>query len=339
MKMRIILLASFFLTGSALTAQPVLTYETHCLKAGSDNEMSYCAYQEPGDAGENKVWDYSGLEFEQVFTGFLRNSSESAIGQNFAGTNTELTEFSSRFFFNVSEDKIEQYGYSSLDGRIQTHYSTPFVKMKFPFTYGDAFSGSFTGTTVYFESEGLEINGLYAVEADAYGELILPGHVKYDNTLRVRTEKSYTHKLFNSEQEVSIVTYRWYNSLHRYPLLVLTEYTVTSNNNKSTNYQAAYNTRAVNEISPVSEESVLLYPNPTDEGLMLEFNAVAAGSINIRIIDSSGKLITGSDYDIGSGGIHQINLSDKISGLLPSNYLLIIYSGNRTIKKSFTIGG
>lgn len=337
--MRIIFLASFILTGTAILAQPVLKFETHGLKAGSDNVMSYCHYMEPGDAGENRVWDFSRLEFQQVFTGYLKNSAESAIGQNFAGTNTELTEFNSCFYFNVSEEKIEQYGYSSMDGRIQTRYSTPFVKMKFPFTYGDAFSGSFSGTTVYFGSEGLEINGVYSVEADAYGELILPGNVKYENTLRIKTEKSYTHVLPGSEQEVGIVTYRWYNSMHRYPLLVLTEYTVSGSNNTSTNYQAAYNTHAVNDISPISGESVLLYPNPTGGSLMLEYNAVAAGTIIIRIIDSSGKLITESDYDIVSGGIHQINLSDKISGLIPSNYLLLIQNGNKIIKRSFTVGG
>ena len=111
------------------------SFEQHALKAGVDNPMSYCNYLEPGLAGTDMLWDFSELKFEKSFTGYLNNSGESELGSNYLDADTELKEFSSNFYFKVSEDQIEQYGYSSANGNVQTFYSTPFVKMKYPFEY------------------------------------------------------------------------------------------------------------------------------------------------------------------------------------------------------------
>lgn len=335
MKKKITLFASAMILGSIAMAQPTLVYETHRLKAGNDNVMSYCEYMEPGISGENVVWDFSGLKFVKAFTGYVAVPSSDAQ-QDFKTSNTELTEFNSRFYFDIREDRIEQYGYSSADGRVQTHYTTPFIKMKYPFTYGDIYSGSFSGTTYYSGVETGSVSGTYTVEADAWGKLILPGGVSYSNTLRVKTEKSYVNASVNHPQEVTITTYRWYNSAYRYPLLVLTDFSVKSAGNISFKNQAAYNNNAVG-ISPILEESVALYPNPTSSDLMLEYDAVAAGTLTLRIFDKSGKELRKLDRTISYAGLQQINLTSAIRDLKAASYLLVIQNGEQTISRNFSV--
>jgi hypothetical protein len=56
--------------------------------------------------------------------------------------NTILEEFETKFYFRASNDKIEQFGSVSKNNTI-TKYDKPFVKMVFPFNYGDTYSGNF----------------------------------------------------------------------------------------------------------------------------------------------------------------------------------------------------
>ena len=153
----------------------------------------------------------------------------------------------------------------------------------------------------------------------------------------MRTDKSYLNELPNSEQEVYITTYRWYNSVHRYPLLVLTEYSVSINGQITIKHQAAYNNRAVVGISPAESGSILLYPNPATDHMMLEYNAVAAGTLLFSIIDKGGKVISEFRHEVMQAGIQQIDLSDRINDLMPSNYLLIIQNGDLTQSHSFSV--
>ncbi len=323
---------------SAAIAQPVLNFDRHALKADEDNPMSYCEYEEAGISGANITWNFSDLQFTRSFTGYLKNSAATKIGVTFSEANTELTEFDSKFYFRVDQNKIEQYGYASTDGRMQTRYDIPFIKMKFPFSYGDFFSGSFSGKTYFSGIERGDMTGTYSVEADAFGTLILPGNTLYENTLRIRTEKRYSSTYQNQvSQEMSVITYRWYNESHRYPLLVLTEYTVKSGDVITTNYQAAYNNNAINFISPVIAESLVLYPNPADSYLAVEFDAVAAGSLAFTINDAAGKTARTFSRDILTGGKQYYDLSERIHGLRPGTYYLTVQNGNEIIDRNFTL--
>lgn len=324
------------LIGTICFSQTELTNSTHALLNGIDNPMSYCEYMEPGTFGPNISWDFSELQFRKSFTGYLTNSQLTENGSAFPLANTELAEFNSRFYFNVNENQIEQYGYSSADGRSRIYYETPFIKMKYPFVYGDDFSGSFSGLYEYGSVATGTINGTYTVEADAFGTLMLPGGKEFESTLRVKTTKSYETVFSSTTQEVVIVTYRWYNQTHRYPLLVLTEYTTKVGDKEIVNHQAAYNNNAVNHIESLITEDVLLFPNPASSALTLNLNSTKSGLLEFKIIDASGRLIRQFNLEVIAG--HQsFDLSKEIKGLQPATYSLVIGSENDRIVKSFTI--
>ena len=325
-----------FCVGSTYS-QIVLKYESHAFKADAHNPMSLCSYQEPGQGGSDVLWDFSDLRFKKSFEGYIHKIEHSDNGNLFPKSNIELSEFSSRFYFKISEDRMEQYGFSSGDGRTMVHYTTPFVKLKFPFTYNDAFSGHIAGTSSYGGNIGSTIEGSYFVEADAYGTLILPGNTIYENTLRIRTVKEYINKYTSADQEVYIITYRWYNEAHRYPLLVLTKYTTKSGQSEIVNYQAAYNTNALKSVQRFYSEDIELYPNPTMKDLNVRINALSEGVYQFDIYDSSGKLMRSFSKVTSAVGLHDFDLSNKISGLKPASYVLVISNKDTKISKKFVL--
>lgn len=337
MKKTALILLMTGLLGNLLFAQPVLTYEMHALKAGADNPMSYCKYLDPGQAGANVIWDFRTLEFERSFTGFLKDARETSIGRSFNRANTDLDEFGAHFYFHVNSARIEQYGYSSADGKVQTRYTVPFIKMEYPFTYGDNFTGGFQGVTLYSGIERGTFSGNYSVEADGFGTLLLPGGISYENTLRVRTQKSYTNALKNASQKIEVITYRWYNDTHRYPLLVLTVYSVGSGEKVSMNYQAAYNNQAVSSLPVLNTESIRIYPNPATDQLFLEFNGIYAGELNMTVLDAAGKMVRSFRYEVTSSGMQCIDLSREIEGLRPASYVLSIQTGDKVENMKFIL--
>jgi hypothetical protein len=341
MKKLTFLIVNIFFSLNFLHAQTTLQYSVHALKAGIDNPMSYCKYSDPGLAGDNQTWDFSQLQFEQPFTGFVKKSVFSNFQSVFPQSNTVLAEFNSLFYLNVTKDQVVQNGYISSDGSTKITYSVPFVKMKFPFAFGDIYSGSVIGT---FEGPGNStgnITGSYTVEADGYGTLILPNNSVFNDVLRVNTHKFYDNQLTNSVQHVDIVTVRWYNSIHRYPLLVLTKYTTSGDGIESINYQAAYNSDAIRstlDLSSLSlsDDNLTLFPNPVTTSLNMTFDSPVSGNMNIQIYHADGKQIKSfnQDYILGT---HNYNLSKEISGLLPGPYILVVNFGGSRIAKDFTL--
>ncbi|MCK7537571.1 MAG: hypothetical protein MZV63_44760 [Marinilabiliales bacterium] len=64
-------------------------------------------------------------------------------GLDIPEANTVLEEFGVKFFFKSNGNIMEQYG--TVTANTITKYDKPFVKMVFPFDYGDVYSGDFSG--------------------------------------------------------------------------------------------------------------------------------------------------------------------------------------------------
>ncbi|MBN1597184.1 MAG: T9SS type A sorting domain-containing protein [Bacteroidales bacterium] len=318
-------------------SQTMIKKNVHALQIGENNPMSICSYADPGNGGVDITWDFSSLEFSHAFTGYINNPVLTEQGASFQDANIELSEFDSRFYFNLTETQIEQVGYSSASGNSKIEYTSPFIKMKYPFAYGDSYSGVYIGEHFISGIKQSDIDGLYTIEADAYGTLILPGNTVYENTLRIRTEKNYENRFATIAQNVSIITYRWYNMTHRYPLLVLTEIITQTGDNEYVKQQAAYNNNAVNFIDEIFADEFVLFPNPVTSGnLILQFDALNAGILQLEIFDINGQLISSFDYNISEGGAQRCDLSDKISGYQPGSYMLVVKNGKDRITMNFT---
>jgi hypothetical protein len=337
--MKKLLLTHIILFGIAalINAQTKLQYSVHAIHAGIDNPMTLCKYSNPGTAGANQKWDFSKLELVTPFTGFVAKSDFSQYNSFFPKANTVLTEFNSLFYLNVTESQTEQYGYISSDGKVKISYRTPFIKMKYPFGYGDIYSGTLSGTYKLVNISESDLAGDYTVEADAYGTLILPGNSVFNDVIRVKTYKEFTTKFPSGDQRVEIVTYRWYNAIHRYPLLVLTEYTTTFGQNKYSDYQAAYNAEALKtpNTASTSDVNINLFPNPVTTVLHLTFNTPTIGQAEFSFYDAAGRNVLSISKEIVSEGVQEFDLSEYVSGFKSGKYILMINISGVTYQKEF----
>ncbi len=334
-KFTLILALSACLTG--LMAQPVLTYQNHALKPGQDNPMTYCSYSEPGISGANIVWDFSSLVAEKQFIGEIKENYKSAYSQ----ANTELVEFGVCFYFDINEKNIQHVGYASADGKTKVIYSDPFEKLRYPFEMNDSYSSGFSGDYTYNDKVIGTIDGEGEVFADAWGTIKLPNNTVYDNTLRVKSTKTYSLKFGNTSQDVEITTYRWYNKVHRYPLLTLSESKTTVNSNTSTSYQSAYNSDAISEISsvPIAENiNLSIFPNPaSDENVFLKFNSLYSGEVSVSVFDITGKVVVASVSKSVLTGANTLDLSSELSGVKQGSYLLQLTIQDMVITEEMTI--
>jgi hypothetical protein len=319
---------------SLFAQQPlVLTYETHALQAGINNNMILCHYADPGNDGENMAWNFSSLQSTHDFTGKLMTNTRSKATEAFGLANTTLDEFNNRFYLNVERHQIEQTGYSTLDNAVVVSYEKPFIKMMFPFTIGDSYSGDFYGTMKMGDTK-LPLTGTYEVKADGYGKLMLPGNITIENTLRVKTVKSYEMQVNGSKQSTEITTFRWYGCCNRYPLLVLSAIKTTVGPNVTLSYQAAYN-NIVNSRLPGSDgnipnSSIRAYPNPVADLMIFEYALADPGDVIIELYNNTGKKIMTLLDNRLDRGIYSLQLVPEKEGL-PTGIYIIRANLNHTL--------
>jgi hypothetical protein len=289
MKKLIIVAIASCLVFSSVYGVTRLTFEQHALKPEVHNNMILTKFMDPGLAGPNQVWDFSTLHKDKNFEGSIKfpNTLKSSSFTN--QFNTELIEFGNSFYFDITKEKIELTGYRSQNGSVLINYEKPFLKMVYPFEFGNSFNGSFNGTITSGNSTG-EINGSYDVEADGYGKLILPNSVVVENALRVKTVKSYTQNFGSTGTQITVTTYRWYAQNVRYPLLVLIESQYGAGENTNVTKQAAYR----EDISGLSVQNAFaantrLYPNPFNNELNVAFELNSASYVTVELFDIAGK--------------------------------------------------
>jgi hypothetical protein len=100
----------------------------------------------------------------------------------------------------------------------------------------------------------------------------------------------------------------------------------------TSNCSSVYLVKTLNIIAANAISSLNVYPNPLKETLTVSFSSTRMnGTINVRLIDFSGKLIHTEELD-GASRNFEINLS--VADLNPGMYLLEIENeGNRVVRK------
>lgn len=272
-------------------AQTKLTYKNHAYIVGDKHDFFIAQNVNEGKDGANVTWDFSGLIPSGSLTSYMLDPAATPNGLNVKGSNLALVENENTFYFNVSKSGLAQNG--SLTGNSLASYDKPFEKLKFPFAYGDVAKGDYSGAAGA-DKNTTDISGSYKVEGDAWGTLILPNGV-YNNTLRVKQTRTYK---YNNGTETTEITYRWYTSSVRYPLLVIIKY---DNNGSSSVIKVAYFAHYTNEnlkdaseplnAGNVSDNTVTISPNPVVDHITVNYKLNDKSKVSIDLYDASGVLI------------------------------------------------
>ncbi len=322
MKRKIITLIAI---GAVLLAQAQIkmTFKSHGIKAGDTHDFVIAENMNEGPAGKKILWDFSALKPSGTnLTSHMLSSQSVDSSQQIASSNIVIQEFGNNFFFNVNNNGIEQYGTMACNS--VTKYDKPFVKMKYPFTYGSNVSGSYKGTQTGGGSSS-NISGTYELSGDAYGTLILPGNVTYDNVLRVKQTRTVNYE--GSTSLMKEITYRWYVAGVRYPILVVIKY---DNNGKETLAQTAYYAHAssqksievAKDIVPVSNAGIDVAPNPFETDFTVTYNIEKAGKVKVELYDNMGRFVSTLLSEKQKEGVQTLSINAAKVGIKEGIYIL-----------------
>ncbi len=274
-------------------AQFLMKSNSHILRAGDEHYFNIAQNVDPGLSGASVSWNFSQLEDKSTLTSYMYSAYSTPNSADIPEANTVLEEYDTKFYFKVSDGIIEQYGTVTKNNTI-TKYDKPFVKMIFPFNYGDQYSGEFSGSIEGNNNYKANFTGTFSLEADAYGTLILPGGITYHNVFRIKTikEQCYNNKACNC----ATISYKWYSENVRYPLLTI----IQSQNSKGIKtFRTAYYSRAENKDNDHDQTLRLgsenieakIYPNPFMDEFKLDYSIGIDSDVNIEIYDNSGRKV------------------------------------------------
>lgn len=327
--------------GIGLLAQNVvLTRAIHGLDANHVNEMKMASYVEPGPSGEKQVWDLSGMQEEKDFSGSVLSAFEVDGENNFPESNVVVIEGCSQFYYCQDDDALRACGTATASGNVRMTFHQPYVRMIYPFAYGDKFDGEYYGTYHYSEDKQAPIAGSYRVEADAFGSLILPGGHEVSDVLRVVSVRSHDI-LLGTPNRYEITSYRWYARDERFPLAVLTSYSSTACGQGNISYQAAYRIPNAVKKEPAQAVPVLthisIYPNPVENHFTIDYSLHSSSHVLMVMYDNTGKKIATLVEGERKAGAHKEYIEVERYSMKPGLYFLRSQIGEQIESTSFVL--
>lgn len=317
----------------ALNAQINLTYKTHCLLVGTSHDFIFTNDKNEGPAGANVIWDFSDLQpSKKTLTSHMLDPALLDKSSAISKANTAIEEFGNIYYFKVEQGIMEQYG--SVCCNTTTIYDKPFLKLKFPMTYGDKAVGNYSGIQ---ESPNLKVavQGKYEVVCDAYGTLILPGDISVENVLRVKQTRTIDA---GSGSKMDEITYRWYSADIRYPILVIVKYITPKESYIAQTAMYAHagehhkSATLIDSPEPVSGFNA--YPSPYHEKLTISYDLESDGKVQIDLFDMSGRLTRSIlNKTKQDKGYHSLTINNDDIDFLPGIYYVRLTLDNRTYMK------
>ena len=319
-KSTFILIISFFILFN-VKSQTVLDFNTHAPKAGDVINFLEIPFFEPGNGGQDKIWDFSKVEtLTKTVVSKQLNPEKSAIDKMLINPNITLLE-------------DEKYDYDLV-------YESPLKRMAYPFTYSDYFDGEFNGSAKYSGNYSIDVSGKYTVEADAYGLLLLPGN-RIKNVLRVKQHTQSTQVSMCSVVDVDAYKYIWYSFDERYPLVsvVFTEQHFSNGETKliqeSFINDKVYTLADDNILAGMNESdnssfNYSVFPNPFKNDINISYQLSKDMVVTVGIYDILGKRIKDIVLNEKQNlGVYTYTVGASEIGLKPGMYFIKFEIGNK----------
>jgi len=304
----------------SLHAQHALTYDNNSYLDADQQPFILADTVREGNAGQDQVWDFSMLSATGEMTSDMFSSRNYPGSSLFPEANMVLREKNMDYFFKVSPSGMAEYGHST--EAFTVIYDTPIVKFPFPFTYGSAINGIFSGKQI-INNQTTAVTGTYSTLADGCGTLILPGNVKIPNVLRVKFVRQS-----NNSPSASIA-YRWYaqnaDPVVRYPLLTIIVIKTGSKVSVHTvayySYAYQYSQNQANIYKPevpgeylsdvARKFSLKISPNPFVDKAQIEYSLPEESTVAIQIYDNTGRMLEQLSEGKKPAGTHSVAFTGK----------------------------
>ena len=287
-----------------------------------------------GANGANVTWDYGNLTPTNTGSTEVKDPTDLPNGNLFPSANisTQDAISNNEAYYLNSSNAFSFYGGVTYGGPspAYTVYTDPQDWIRYPMTYEDNFSDTFSGTVE--TSAVFSRDGMTNVVADAYGTLITPSGT-FNNVLRIKTEMDYTDIFSSLEIDYTETRYLWYDAETGFPLMTHQDLDISGN---------PFSTWSYIDASPLKTSSVLaqeinlsVFPNPTTDKITIAFNLKEKETVAISVCNLLGKEVLKILDATQITGQHQedINL-----GHLPNGtYFVKINIDNQLVTHKFII--
>ncbi|SBW01074.1 T9SS C-terminal target domain-containing protein [uncultured Dysgonomonas sp.] len=204
-------------------------------RAGDILVKQQVEYVNPGEAGTNKLWDFSRLksvndEYTLVYDLPPLDGDNIYIFGNKRYLKKDIqdnelivgTEHNTMYYYRLTNDSLLQMGHENPS--VVLEYTRPMVLTHFPLNYGQTVCSSYKSEGLYSGTVDIRTQGTMTTTADAYGKMILPSGDSLNPVLRVKTIQTiydipteYITDVPNSTGN-QLETCRWYSKGYRYPI-------------------------------------------------------------------------------------------------------------------------
>ncbi|MCA1763641.1 MAG: T9SS type A sorting domain-containing protein [Cryomorphaceae bacterium] len=282
--------------------------------------------EEPGPAGMDVTWDFSGLEFGQIYPYSVIDAADAPENETFPGATMAFEvelfqDFVLYSFFDFSDGDWTNMGSISVDGGevFGTIFSDPQVWLTTPVDMESTGSDTYEGITQTGASDNT-ISGSMEWSVDGSGTLILP-NATYTDVLRVRSEGTETITItvsgFEFEFESNVVNHYWIKDGVRFPLMQTNESEdmLTSEVDFSASALVSYTSGTVGVEDEFSAAFIRLFPNPATDRVFVKLESDAPAAERIEVYDSLGRLVASEQRVLRAGEQTELYTGNLTAGL------------------------
>lgn len=210
-------------------AQNVLTQKCNLMQPGDSVTMQIVDYMDAGEAGENAIWNFSGIDC----SGFYYIKYDTLQHSQLVGYDVHNT-----YIFSLDHNRLML---SNKESALQgMNYLQPQLLQVYPLQYNETISEEYSGEGRYCGTHYERAYGTIRITADGQGILILSENDTLPNTLRVYTVNTASIRLNSdscrndSDNMKQVITerYQWFTRGYRYPVFE----TVTSSTYNNLNH-------------------------------------------------------------------------------------------------------
>lgn len=321
-----------------ISSQVLLTKDAIGFEEG-DFTRNKLDYFNPGDGGQNCLWDFSDLE--------IPRSSHSVIQRTDSLERMVMIDDKQMTYYMMRGDSLMEIG--NENPLKETYYYKPLCSMIYPMTYEDSFSKDFEGYGIYCGNHFFKEVGVCNVIVDGQGDIVLSETDTLKNALRVYKLKSYSIAMdvdpskIDSAQLKQVIEekYEWYVRGYNKPILESVTSTSYANLSPIGTTQYAYcclpDNQSFNEDNLSSEDDngndgqntsnipkdIIHYTVTVEGGVVnIEYSLDAKANVTMLISNQLGVIYSNKRFtqDAGTGYHADFN----IAGLRPGVYVLYI---------------
>lgn len=316
------ILAVTFLIASTGSAQPLLTFDNTGPMVGASYEVLVGGPMDPGAAGPDQVWDYSGFVVSDTISfSYVQSDMDSING---CPLDYPHDIVGGGYVAPVDHAFVMRNLYIIYPMGNLPFYTENHRVLEYPIAYGQAFDNmrlykfNFSDCGIYL------VQSPEHIEADAYGTLILPFGT-FGPVLRVH----HTGSGFEST-EVDEEGYRFYLPGTHYPLVTIAK-----------GFPSALDTTwTMRMLDPASivglrEEpsvgaGITFRPQPANDVLFVDVPPDLHDASGVEVLDMSARRVQGyaptelrAGLDVSdlSAGVYMLRISDRGGAVLTGRFI------------------